>query len=91
MKTQDLKHTKPLRKINKVCLADDSGLVIDALDGRPGILSARYGDTDDYTSKCRLILSEMQNQREFEKRSARFVCSLVLCLEGQEIVNRRTM
>jgi len=55
-------------------MADDSGLVVDALDGRPGILSARYGKADA-TDKDRnlMLLEELQGIRP-DKRSARFVC-----------------
>ncbi|MCH5202087.1 MAG: RdgB/HAM1 family non-canonical purine NTP pyrophosphatase [Oscillospiraceae bacterium] len=62
-------------------VADDSGLVVDALDGRPGVYSARYGgvnatDEDKYNK----ILEEMKNVPESE-RTARFVSSICLILE----------
>ncbi|MBI5453728.1 MAG: XTP/dITP diphosphatase [Deltaproteobacteria bacterium] len=57
-------------------LADDSGLVVDALDGRPGIYSARYAgrnatDEDNY----RKLLGELEGV-PLGKRAARFVCAL---------------
>ena len=58
------------------CLADDSGLVVDALDGRPGVYSARYagpGATD--RSNCDKLLAEMAGQTN---RAAHFVCVLSL-------------
>jgi XTP/dITP diphosphohydrolase len=62
-----------------VALADDSGLCVDALDGRPGVLSARYGGPglDDRGRLLRLLdeLRETQDAR----RTARFVCSLCVC------------
>ena len=62
----------------KICLSDDSGLVIDALDGRPGVYSARYGGEKlNDEERCNLILSEMENI-ESGKRTARFVCILSL-------------
>ena len=70
---------------SKICLGDDSGLVIDALGGQPGIKSARYGGEIDYSQKCQLILEEMKSVGEFKKRSARFICALCLCLEDDEI------
>lgn len=60
-------------------IADDSGLVVDALDGRPGVYSARYGGeeaTDD--DRNRLLLEEMQDIPKGQ-RSARFV-SAVCCV-----------
>lgn len=58
------------------CLADDSGLAVDALDGRPGVYSARYagpGATD--WDNCEKLLGEMADKTE---RSAHFVCVLSL-------------
>ncbi|GAA2843368.1 xanthosine triphosphate pyrophosphatase [Pediococcus damnosus] len=58
-------------------LADDSGLEIDALNGRPGIFSARYaGDHDDAANNAK-ILSELAGV-PFEKRTATFHTTLVL-------------
>ncbi len=61
-------------------LADDSGLEVDALDGRPGILSARFSGAEagDAGNNSKL-LEEMRGICE-EKRTARFVCVLALCL-----------
>ena len=59
-------------------LADDSGLEVDALDGKPGVLSARYaGDSATYEENNRKLLSDLAGVAE-EDRSARFVCCLVL-------------
>lgn len=57
-------------------IADDSGLVVDALNGRPGVYSARYAgvhgnDVENYEK----VLEEMKSIPK-EKRSARFVCAL---------------
>lgn len=57
-------------------LADDSGLVVDYLNGEPGIYSARYGGenlTD--TQRCELLLENMKDCPE-DKRTASFVCVL---------------
>ena len=56
-------------------IADDSGLVVDALDGEPGIYSARYGGEACKTDRERyeLLLKNMQNVPD-EQRTARFVC-----------------
>jgi XTP/dITP diphosphohydrolase len=61
--------------------ADDSGLVVDALGGAPGVYSARYsgpGATD--ASNNRLLL---ENLRGVEDRTARFVCVIALVQRGQ--------
>lgn len=65
-------------------LADDSGLEVDALDGRPGILSARFSgiEGDDAANNSKL-LEEMRDVPE-EKRTARFVCVLALCAPTSE-------
>lgn len=59
-------------------LADDSGLVVDALDGRPGIYSARYGspELDDAGRRAKL-LEEMRDVPD-EARTARFVCVIAV-------------
>ena len=60
----------------KPSMADDSGLVIDHLNGAPGIYSARYlGEDTPYEIKNKKIL-EMMNGVPLEKRSARFVCAI---------------
>lgn len=59
-----------------VSLADDSGLEVDALGGRPGILSARYGGPGlDDAGRCRRLLAELSAVPE-ERRGARFRCCL---------------
>jgi XTP/dITP diphosphohydrolase len=68
-------------------LADDSGLVVDALDGRPGVYSARYagpGMTSSSISEeeqCRLILQELAGVAD-ERRTARFVCVIAVARPG---------
>ena len=60
-------------------LADDSGLEVDALNGAPGIFSARYaGEEGDDERNNQKLLRELENVPE-EKRTARFVCALALC------------
>jgi XTP/dITP diphosphohydrolase len=65
-------------------LADDSGLEVDALNGAPGIYSARYAgaECDDHKNNEKL-LSDLRSVSE-EKRSARFVCALALCSPGSK-------
>lgn len=60
-------------------LADDSGLEVDALNGAPGIYSARYSGKEGNDAKNNeKLLYELQTVPE-EKRTARFVCVLALC------------
>jgi XTP/dITP diphosphohydrolase len=62
----------------KLTLADDSGLVVDALDGRPGVYSARYGPPGlDVPGQRAHLLDEM-NDVPAEERSARFVCVIAV-------------
>jgi len=67
-------------------LADDSGLCVDALDGAPGIYTARYaGDTATDDENIDKLLSVMQNVPD-EMRGARFCCAICFIDEdGNEI------
>jgi XTP/dITP diphosphohydrolase len=59
-------------------VADDSGLVVDALNGAPGVFSARYaGEVTDDWANLRKLLREMKDVPD-EKRGARFVCCIAL-------------
>lgn len=61
-------------------LADDSGLVVEALSGQPGIYSARYSGRGDHENNLK-VLKEMEGK---ENRVAYFVSSLVLCYPNGE-------
>lgn len=74
------------RQTGRICLADDSGLEIDALDGRPGVTSSHYSSDGRDTGLSRAerdaannarVLNELANVPP-EARSARFVCVMVL-------------
>lgn len=71
------------------CIADDSGLCVDALDGAPGVFSARFagehGNDDKNNEKLLSLLSDVPP----EKRTARFI-STVACVfpDGRELVVR---
>ena len=65
-------------------IADDSGLTVDALDGEPGVLSARYaGEHGDDEANNDLLLSRMEGR---DDRSASFRCALALKLPGRETI-----
>jgi len=68
-------------------LADDSGLVVDALDGAPGIYSARYAGTHgDDDGNNRKLLEELEGVPN-EQRTGRFVCAVALAHpDGRERV-----
>lgn len=69
----------------ELTLADDSGLVVDALNGEPGVLSARYGGeglSDE--DRVQLVLKNMEGTSGW-KRKARFVA--VLALVGNDVPN----
>lgn len=65
------------------CFADDTGLMVDALGGAPGVYSARYaGPGHDSEANMRLLLRNMEGVKE---RSARFVTVIALILDGKEL------
>lgn len=76
-------------KYKMIALADDSGLEIDALGGRPGVLSARYaGDERSDVANINQVLDQMKDVSD-DQRQARFVCALAIVDEmGKECVVR---
>ena len=71
------------KRMNGAALADDSGLEVDALSGRPGLLSARYAPSAE--ARNRRLLEEL-GERRGDARRARFRTALVLVLaDGREI------
>lgn len=62
------------------CISDDSGLEVDALNGEPGIYSARYaGEHGNHAKNIEKLLAELNNK---ENRNAQFRCVITLLLEG---------
>lgn len=69
-----------------IVLADDSGLVIDYLNGEPGVYSARYlGDTP-YSEKNRILIERVKDARGSE-RSARFMCNIAAVLPDGSVLH----
>ncbi len=66
----------------KPSLGDDSGLVVEALDGRPGIYSARYAGNHDFAKNMAKVLEEL---KDVEDRKAYFVT--VMCLVNETGTN----
>lgn len=71
-------------QFNKIVVADDSGLCVDALGGRPGVFSARYaGEKKNDEENLQKVLTEMEGV-PFEKRTARFHCVLAVAIPNEE-------
>jgi len=73
-------------------VADDSGLVIDYLDGAPGVYSSRFmGEHTPYPEKNQAILDKMKDVPD-EQRSARFVCAMAIAWpDGHMDICKETM
>lgn len=72
-----------------IVLADDSGLEIDALNGEPGVYSARYlGEDVSYCIKNQNLLDRLQGVPE-EERTARFVCAIAAVLPDGTILETK--
>lgn len=80
------------KETGMLTLADDSGLVIDYLNGEPGIYSARYlGEDTPHSQKNADLLRRLEGVPD-EKRSARFVCAVAAVFpDGREEVVRGVM
>ena len=80
-----LKATTLAAESGLAALADDSGLEVDALDGEPGRLSARYaGEGASDRDRVNYLLSRMKDV-PWEKRTARFRCVIALATPGGEV------
>ena len=74
------------RQSGLLTLADDSGLEIDALDGAPGVRSARYlGDHASYLARMNALLTALKAANDMA-RTARFVCALAIASDKQEML-----
>lgn len=76
-----IKAKEAFRVSKTYSLADDSGLCVDALNGAPGLYSARYAGTQD--EKIEKLLGELKG---FENRRAKFVCCVTLLDDKGEMI-----
>ena len=72
-----LKSRTIAKLVNMPCLADDSGLCVDALDGAPGVYSARYAPNRDFDKGMEKLLAEMEKSPN-KSRNAHFSCVISL-------------
>lgn len=68
-----LKASQVAKALEEWAIADDSGLAVDALDGAPGLYSARYGSTDE--ERINRLLRELGDT---ENRQAKFICAIAI-------------
>ena len=89
IKAKAIKEFCKKNNINETIITDDAGLCVDALNGRPGVYSARYaGEHASQEETLNKLLGEMKNIQN-ENRTAQFVCVLTAILkDGQVIVAR---
>ncbi|MBU5262740.1 XTP/dITP diphosphatase [Bacillus atrophaeus] len=79
-----LKAEAVAKAVNKMVIADDSGLSVDNLGGSPGVYSARYaGEQKDDMANINKVLQELKGI-EKEQRTARFRCALAVSIPGEE-------
>lgn len=70
---------------NLPALADDTGLEVDALDGRPGVYSARYaGENVTYQDNVKKLLYELKDVTDLERRNAQFRTVIAFVNDNQE-------
>ena len=78
-----LKASEASKLTNNIALADDSGLCVEALNGRPGIHSARYAETQD--KRIEKLLKELE---PFDNKKAKFVCCMTLTDKTGNIIHQ---
>ena len=76
-----LKASEVAKALEKWAIADDSGLMVDALDGAPGLYSSRYGKDDE--DRINRLLRELGDT---ENRQAKFVCAIAIASPDGKIV-----
>lgn len=80
----EIKAAAVFERLNAPVIADDSGLMVDALGGAPGVYSHRYaGENATDKDRCQKLLSELLDVPE-EKRTAKFICEICFIDEKGE-------
>lgn len=78
-----LKAKAYFEKFQTPVISDDSGLIVEALPNELGVYSARFGvEGSNYSEKCQLLLQKLEKE---ENRKAKFVCTLCVYLNSNEI------
>ena len=78
------------KKSNLIAIADDSGLCVNSLEGRPGIYSARWaGKNKDFNMAMKKVEKELDkiSTNSKRKRRANFCCALTLCYPNEKIIS----
>ena len=89
IKAKAIKEFCNKNNINEIIVTDDAGLFVDALDGRPGVHTARYaGDHAPQIECINKLLTELKDVPD-EKRGATFACVLTAILKNGEIISCR--
>src|SRR5699024_437215 len=80
-----LKSETASKALNKIVIADDSGLSVEALYGEPGIYSARYaGEPKDDQANIEKLLSNLKDK---ENKNAEFICAIAVSKTGKDTLN----
>ena len=89
-----IKAVEYARVTGRRCIADDSGLVVDALGGKPGVLSARFSglgsNSEERDAANNVLLLKLMKDVPANKRSARFVCAICIADPDGTIVTQTT-
>jgi XTP/dITP diphosphohydrolase len=81
-----LKASAVAKQIGRLAIADDSGLEVDALDGAPGVYSARYAGPEADDERNRLKLLDALAGLDHPQRTARFRCVIAIAFSPDDIV-----
>ena len=83
----ELKATAACRATGRVCIADDGGLIVDALNGQPGLYSKRFlGEETSFPDKMTRIIDLLADVPESE-RTCRFFCAVAIAVPDGRIIH----